>query len=146
MPAAATAASYPDTVERAKFSGPYLAAYTLVRGAPMLAAFTEEALHDEAVRSFARKVSLVTYQEHADVLEESPAKVTLTLTDGRKLERAKYYPTGSVQVPMSQARIEEKFTTCATHGGHAGGGAENSRDAGHARRAIVVRRLLAAAA
>jgi 2-methylcitrate dehydratase PrpD len=38
---------YPQTEESAKFSGPYLAAYTLVHGAPMLAAFTEEALHDD---------------------------------------------------------------------------------------------------
>ncbi len=45
----------------------------------MLAAFTEEALHDESVRAFARKVSLVTYQEYADVLDESPAKVTITI-------------------------------------------------------------------
>jgi len=105
---------YPQSVENAKFSGPYLAAYTLVHGAPMLAAFTEEALHDEAVRAFAQKVSLTTYQEHAEVLDESPAKVTITLKDGRKVERAKYYPTGSVQVPMSKAQIEEKFTVCAT--------------------------------
>jgi len=66
------------------------------------------------VRAFARKVSLVTYQEYADVLDESPAKVTITLADGRKMERAKYYPTGSVQAPMTKARIEDKFTTCAT--------------------------------
>jgi 2-methylcitrate dehydratase PrpD len=46
---------YPRSVESAKFSGPYLAAYTFVHGAPMLAAFTEEALHDEAVRAFAQK-------------------------------------------------------------------------------------------
>jgi len=39
--------------------------------------------------------------------------VTLTLTDGRKLERAKYYPSGSVQVPMSKAQIEQKFNICA---------------------------------
>ncbi len=63
-------ARYPQSIENAKFSGPYLVAYTLVHGAPMLAAFTEEALSDEAVRIFARKVSLVTYQEYADVLEE----------------------------------------------------------------------------
>jgi hypothetical protein len=80
----------------------------------MLVAFTEEALRDPVVRAFARKVSLVTYQEYADVLDESPAKVTITLADGRKMERAKYYPTGSVQVPMMRARIEDKFTTCAT--------------------------------
>jgi 2-methylcitrate dehydratase PrpD len=106
--------TYPQSTESAKFSGPYLAAYTLVHGAPMVAAFTEEALHDEAVRTFARKVSVVIYQEHADLLEESPAKVTLTLSDGRKIERSKYYPTGAVQVPMTTAQIEEKFTACAT--------------------------------
>ena len=76
---------YPQTEESAKFSGPYLAAYTLVHGAPMFAAFTEEALHDEAVRSLARKVSLATYAEYADLVEDSPAKVTVTLNDGRKI-------------------------------------------------------------
>jgi 2-methylcitrate dehydratase PrpD len=104
---------YPQSAENAKFSGPYLAAYTLVHGAPMLAAFSEEALHDEAVRGFARKVSLTIYREYADLLEESPAKVTLTLGDGRKLERAKYYPSGSVQVPMTAGQIKAKFDICA---------------------------------
>ena len=28
----------------------------------------------------------------ADMLEDSPAKVTLTLNNGRKIERSKYYP------------------------------------------------------
>lgn len=104
---------YPQSAENAKFSGPYLAAYALVHGAPMLAAFTEEALHDDAVRSFAKKISLVIYQEHADLLEESPAKVTVTLTDGRKIERSNYYPSGSVQVPMTAAQIKAKFDICA---------------------------------
>jgi 2-methylcitrate dehydratase PrpD len=79
----------------------------------MLAAFTEEALHDEVVRSLARKVSVATYAEYADVLEDSPAKVTLTLNDGRKIERSKYYPSGSMQVPMSPAQIKAKFDICA---------------------------------
>jgi 2-methylcitrate dehydratase PrpD len=104
---------YPRTEESAKFSAPYLAAYTLVHGAPMLAAFTEEALHDEVVRSLARKVSVATYAEYADVLEDSPAKVTVTLNDGRKIERSNYYPSGSMQVPMSPAQIKAKFDICA---------------------------------
>lgn len=104
---------YPHSAENAKFSGPYLAAYTLVHGAPMLAAFTEQALEDEAVRAMAQKVSLSIYQDYADVTEESPAKVTVTLNDGRKLERAKYYPSGSVQVPMTAAQIKTKFDICA---------------------------------
>jgi 2-methylcitrate dehydratase PrpD len=104
---------YPQTEESAKFSGPYLAAYSLVHGAPMFAAFTEEALHDEAVRSLARKVSLATYAEYADLVEDSPAKVSVTLNDGRKIERSKYYPSGTVQAPMSQAQIKAKFDICA---------------------------------
>jgi 2-methylcitrate dehydratase PrpD len=104
---------YPQSAENAKFSGPYLAAYTFVRGAPMLDAFHEEALHDEAVRAFAAKVSLVIYQEYADMLEDSPAKVTVTLNDGRKIERAEYYPTGSQQNPMSAAQVKAKFDICA---------------------------------
>ena len=75
--------------------------------------FGTEALHDEAVRTLARKVSLVTYAEYADLLEDSPAKVTLTLNDGRRIERSRYYPSGSVQVPMSQAQIKAKFDICA---------------------------------
>ncbi len=104
---------YPQSAENAKFSGPYLAAYTFVHGAPMLAAFHEDALHDEAVRAFAQKVTLVIYQDYADVLQDSPAKVTVTLNDGRKIERAKYYATGSQQVPMSPQQIKAKFDVCA---------------------------------
>jgi 2-methylcitrate dehydratase PrpD len=104
---------YPRSAESAKFSGPYLAAYTFVHGAPMLAAFTEEALHDEAVRAFAQKVSLSIYQDYADLREESPAKVTVTFADGRTVERTKYYPSGSTQVPMSAGQIKAKFDICA---------------------------------
>lgn len=106
--------NYPATVEAAKFSGPYIAAYTLIHGAPMLPAFTEKALADEKVKAFARKVTLAPHPEHGDVLNESPARVTVTLADGRKVVRDKQYPTGSTQVPMTRTRIEDKFTTCAT--------------------------------
>jgi 2-methylcitrate dehydratase PrpD len=104
---------YPKSAENAKFSGPYIASYTFVHGAPMLEAFSEAALEDPAVRAFAQKVSLSIYQEYADLLEESPAKVTVTLNDGRKLDRSKYYPSGSVQVPMTEAQIRAKFDICA---------------------------------
>jgi 2-methylcitrate dehydratase PrpD len=104
---------YPQSTESAKFSAPYLAAYALVHGAPLLAAFTEASLHDEMVRAVAQKVSLTSYQQYADLYDESPAKVTVTLNGGRKLERAEYYPSGSVQNPMSAAQIKAKFDVCA---------------------------------
>ena len=106
---------YPVTVENAKFSASYLAAYTLVHGVPTLKAFSEEALRDEQVRAIARKVSLSTYQEHADLLAESPAKVTVHLTNGQTVERSKYYASGSVHVPLTPAQIETKFFDCASH-------------------------------
>jgi 2-methylcitrate dehydratase PrpD len=104
---------YPETVEAAKFSGPYLAAYSLVHGAPLLAAFTEQALQDQSVRAAAQKVSLTIYQQYADLVDDSPAKVTITLNDGRKIEGSKYYPSGSVKAPMTAAQIKAKFGVCA---------------------------------
>jgi hypothetical protein len=39
--------------------------------------------------------------------------VTVTFNDGRKIERSKYYPSGTVQAPMSSAQIKAKFDICA---------------------------------
>jgi 2-methylcitrate dehydratase PrpD len=104
---------YPETVEAAKFSASYLAAYTLIHGAPLLDAFREEALHDQTVRAAAGKVAVSIYQEYADQLESSPAKVTVALKDGRQIERSRLYPTGSQQAPMTRAQIKAKFDICA---------------------------------
>ncbi len=105
--------AYPTSVESAKFSMPYVAAYTALYGAPMLKAFTEEAIHDEAVKALARKVSVAIDPEFADILEESPSRVTVTLADGRTVERMRYYASGTPQAPLTQQQVEEKFFTCA---------------------------------
>jgi 2-methylcitrate dehydratase PrpD len=104
---------YPETVEAAKFSAPYLAAYTLIHGAPMLDAFREDALHDQKVRAAAGKVAVSIYKEYADQLENSPAKVAVTLSDGQRIERSRLYPTGSQRAPMTAAQIKAKFDICA---------------------------------
>jgi 2-methylcitrate dehydratase PrpD len=105
--------SYPTSIESAKFSMPYVAAYTAVHGAPMLKAFTEEAIHDPAVKALAGKVSVAIDPEFADILEESPSRVTVTLRDGRTIERMRYYASGTPQVPFTQEQVEEKFFSCA---------------------------------
>ena len=74
---------YPTSVESAKFSMPYVAAYTVLYGPPMLKAFTEEAIRDEKIKEMARKVSIAIDPEFADLLDDSPSRVTVTLTDGR---------------------------------------------------------------
>jgi len=105
---------YPSTVENAKFSMPYLIAYTLVHGAPMISAFTEEALHDDRVKVLAKTVSFSIDPEFADLIEETPSRVRVTLSDGQTVEQMTYYVTGTKQAPMSQAQIQEKFFACAS--------------------------------
>jgi 2-methylcitrate dehydratase PrpD len=105
--------AYPTSIESAKFSMPYVAAYTALYGPPMLKAFTEEAIHDEAVKALARKVAVAVDPEFADVMDESPSRVTVALTDGRSVEKVRYYASGTVQAPFTKEQIEEKFFSCA---------------------------------
>ena len=51
---------------------PYVAAYTVLYGPPMLKAFTEEAIHDEKIKAMARKVSIAIDPEFADLVRRQP--------------------------------------------------------------------------
>jgi 2-methylcitrate dehydratase PrpD len=106
---------YPTSIESAKFSMPYVAAYTVLYGPPMLKAFTEEAIRDEKIKEMARKVSIAVDPEFADLLIDSPSRVTVTLTDGRTVQRMRYYASGTVQMPLTSTQVEEKFFDCAAH-------------------------------
>jgi 2-methylcitrate dehydratase PrpD len=79
----------------------------------MLKAFTEEAIADAKVKALAGKVALAIDPEFADILDESPARVTVTLADGRTVERMRYYASGTPQVPLTKEQVEEKFFSCA---------------------------------
>lgn len=105
--------SYPTSIESAKFSMPYVAAYTALYGPPMLKAFTEEAIHDETVKALARKVSIAIDPEFADILDDSPSRVTMTLADGRIVQKMRYYASGTPQAPLTKEQVEEKFFSCA---------------------------------
>jgi 2-methylcitrate dehydratase PrpD len=105
--------AYPTSIESAKFSMPYVAAYTALYGPPMLKAFTEEAIHDEAVKALARKVSVAIDPEFADILDDSPSRVTVTLADGRTVQKMRYYASGTPQAPLTKGQVEEKFFSCA---------------------------------
>jgi len=104
---------YPTSIENAKFSLPYVAAYTALYGAPMLKAFTEESIADEKIKALARKVSVAIDPEFADILDESPSRVTVTLVDGRTVQRMRYYASGTPQAPLTKEQVEEKFFLCA---------------------------------
>jgi 2-methylcitrate dehydratase PrpD len=105
--------AYPTSVESAKFSMPYVAAYAALYGPPLLKAFTEEAIRDEAVKSLASKVTVAIDPEFAGILDDSPSRVTVNLADGRAVERICYYASGTPQVPLTPEQLEEKFFSCA---------------------------------
>jgi 2-methylcitrate dehydratase PrpD len=105
--------AYPTSVESAKFSMPYLAAWTALHGPPLIHAFTEEAIHDAAVKTLASKVSVAIDPEFADVMIESPSRLTVTLADGRTVEKVRHYASGTPQAPFTKEQIEEKFFSCA---------------------------------
>jgi 2-methylcitrate dehydratase PrpD len=105
--------AWPTSIESAKFSMSYLAARTVLHGAPMLEAFTEEAIQDDAVKALAGKVSVAIDPEYADILEESPARVTVTLADGRTVEKVRRFASGTPQAPLTREQVEDKFFSCA---------------------------------
>jgi 2-methylcitrate dehydratase PrpD len=58
-------------------------------------------------------VSVAIDPEFADVMDESPSRVTVTLADGRTVEKMRYYASGTPQAPFTREQIEEKFFSCA---------------------------------
>jgi 2-methylcitrate dehydratase PrpD len=105
--------AYPQSIEGAKFSMPYLAAWTLLNGAPYAAAFTERAIADPRVKALAARVSRHPDPEFSDESEDASGRVRVTLADGRTFEEKVLHPSGSPQNPMSEAQIEAKFLDCA---------------------------------
>jgi 2-methylcitrate dehydratase PrpD len=105
--------AYPQSVENAKFSLAYVVAYSLVHGAPKIAAFTEEAIRDERVRALAKAVSASVDPALGPGTSGSPAILKITMTDGQSFEQRVDYQTGSVRNPMTAAQLADKFRDCA---------------------------------
>jgi 2-methylcitrate dehydratase PrpD len=105
--------AYPSNTEQAKFSVGYLVPYSLVHGAPRIAAFTEKALQDERLKAIQPKITAAVDPELGRGGDDSPAKLRITMNDGQVFEVRKDFSTGSIKLPMSQAQLEEKFYDCA---------------------------------
>jgi 2-methylcitrate dehydratase PrpD len=104
---------YPHSIESAKFSMPFIGAWTVLHGAPSIATFTESAIEDARVKAFAPRISHYVDPEFADEIGEAPGRVTVTLKNGESFERKVWYASGSAQSPLSPAQIEAKFFDCA---------------------------------
>ena len=105
--------AYPHSIESAKFSMPYLGAWTVLRGAPALATFTEKSIADPEVKAFSAKITHHVDAEFADDIAQAPGRVVVTMNNGETFEKMVRFASGSPQNPMSAAQIEAKFLDCA---------------------------------
>jgi 2-methylcitrate dehydratase len=102
----------PQTRETADHSLPYCTAVALMDGDVTDAQFAPSRFRDSALLALVAKIKV-----HRDAgLNERyphgiPNRLTVTMSDGRKLVREVEFPRGHAQNPMSDAEVEHKFRT-----------------------------------
>jgi 2-methylcitrate dehydratase PrpD len=105
----------PRNALAARFSLPWASAAFLVRGAADVPAFRAGMLGDAAIAGLARKVRVAEDKAMtARLPAERPARVRVTLEDGRVLEAERATNRGDADDPYPRAAIEEKFMALAT--------------------------------
>jgi 2-methylcitrate dehydratase PrpD len=104
----------PPNYFASKYSLPHVAACLIVRGGAGFAEVDDSALADPAIAALRRRVHIAADPEMtaaAPALRR--ARVTLTLTDGRRATRACDSPRGDCLNPYDPADIREKFRLLA---------------------------------
>src|SRR5262249_45093561 len=102
----------PQTRETADHSLPYCTAVALADGEVTLAQFDPKRFTDPTLLNLVAKIKL-----HRDPSANRrypagiPNRLTITLTDGRRLVREVEFPRGHARNPMTDAEVEHKFRT-----------------------------------
>src|SRR5438552_589513 len=106
----------PDPINyfAAKYSFPHAAAALILRGNAGYQAFTEEAVRDPAIAAIRRRVAVREDPSlNASVPRLKPARVTVTLTDGRQVTRLRESARGDFQEPYGEDEVRAKFRELA---------------------------------
>jgi len=106
----------PDPINyfAAKYSLPHAAAALIVLGNAGYHAFTDEAVADPAIAAIRGRVAVREDPAlNASVPQLKPARVTVTLTDGRQLTRLRESARGDFQEPYREDEIRAKFRELA---------------------------------
>src|SRR5215467_12422505 len=99
----------------AKYSLPHAAAALVLRGNAGYHAFTEDVVRDPAIGAFRRRVTVREDPElSAAVPRLKPARVTVTLADGRQATRLRESARGDYQDPYSAGEVRAKFRELAS--------------------------------
>jgi 2-methylcitrate dehydratase PrpD len=100
----------PPNYFASKYSLPHAAAVMVVRGNAGFAELDDSALGDAAVAALRHRVHVAEDQAMSAVApRRRPARVTVTLSDGRQATRAGDSHRGDFQDPFSEAEIRAKF-------------------------------------
>lgn len=99
----------PQTGLEGKFSIYHAAAVALVTGAAGEPQFADGVVRDPRVVAVRERVTI----DADKAIRKLEAHVTVTLRDGRTLERHVEHALGTIQRPMSDADLEEKFRSLA---------------------------------
>ena len=104
----------PPNYFAAKYSLPHAAAALVLRGHAGYHAFTDDVVRDPAIAALRRRVTVREDPElSAAVPRLKPARVTVTLTDGRQLTRLCESARGDYQDPYREDEIRAKFRELA---------------------------------
>lgn len=101
----------PATLQDAKYSIPWMIAFTLVHGRVDLATLNEATLADAAVLELAQRVEIV--ENLPDRPGHPPARIRLAAVDGRAWES----PSGIAVPTLDRQGAERKFADCLAHAG-----------------------------
>jgi len=101
-----TSIKAPRTELEGKFSVYHVAAVALIHGAVRESEFSETIVRDPDVVALRERVEAVVDGSIASHLE---ARVTIELRDGRILERHVHHALGTLDRPMSDSDLEQKF-------------------------------------
>jgi 2-methylcitrate dehydratase PrpD len=104
----------PPNYFASKYSLPHAAAAMVVRGHAGFAALDDTAVHDPAIAALRRRVHVAEDPAMSAVAPRlRPARVTLTLTDGRSSTRGCESHRGDFEQPFAETEIREKFRELA---------------------------------
>ncbi len=101
-----TGKTEPTTGLEGKFSVFHVAAVAIIQGAAGEAQFSDECVRDPQIVNLRRKVHAVIDPQ----LEWAQARVSITLKDGKVRDRLILHPLGSLERPMSDRDLEDKFS------------------------------------
>ncbi len=100
----------PQNPDEFSYSIAFPVAAMIVRGQVGVEELSHQALQDPDILRVSRSIKLIDDPEMTRISTEKRwAQVTITLTDGRKIEDAPRTPRGDADIPLSDQQITDKF-------------------------------------